>query len=1137
VAGDRLTGSDKRALVLWVVAGVLGALFAYKYYFQAFPEASVNFQISRDQAQRRAEDFVTGLGENVGGYQSTIVFNVDENAKTYMERELGLQQANQLMSAELNVWYWDVRFFRPEQLEEFHVHVSTAGQIVGYDRHIEENRPGASLEREGAQTLAQSFLAGKLGQNLHAWELLSEEANSLRRPKRTDWSFTWEKRGFRAKDAPYRLEVGVQGDRVGGSKEFLKVPEAWERGYAQLRARNIFYNQVAILPYLLLIGSAVWVGISLSRRGLTSWSGAIRLGGLIAAFFFLMELNQWQATRSGYDTTHPYSSFVVLQLAAALLGALGTGLMVTLVLPGGEPLYRASQPANLRLGAAFTLRGFRTKEFFSAAVVGLSLAAAHIGFIVAFYMFGSKVGVWAPQDLNYSDTINTSFPWIAGVAIGLLAATSEEFLFRLFAIPFLHKITKSRWLAILLPAFAWSFLHSAYPQEPPYIRGLEVGLIGIVAGIVMLRWGILATLIWHYTVDASLVGLLLIRSNSLYFKTSGIIVGLAAAAPLALSAISYLRRGSFEANEDLLNSAEPLPEISPAPATMTDAAAVGTSGRRYRALAPAMLGVLAAGVLTGGLAAWRVKTPAIGDYLQLSIDTKSAKAEADTILRQHGLDPRSFYHATTLVDVTDAMANEYLRERIGIAAVNEIYAMRVPGALWRVRYFRDSQPEEFAVILRPDGTEHSWRHTLAEATAGATLGKEDAVARAEKFLREEKKIDLTQWSLVESQSEKRPHRLDHTLTWQESAALDGGTPLTDPNAADHAHARLELQVLGEEVTNYRTYVKIPEEWRRANEKLTVGRMVLSFGSKGIMFIGLGLFALIVFLRNLRSEQAHQIPWRRILLWGAWGLAAYLVLFALNGSRLLNLYQTTIPFKFMIATLGIGAVIGGAFYYGAIVLAFGVAYYFALRAFGEDELPGWSGMPAAYYRDALLIGLGGSLGIIGLSRLVKAVAAHWPTVHRAVDAVFGRDFDSLVPGPVAFSSAIRDGLLLTGLVCLAAAFVAACVRPAWLRGLLFVMGAMALVNSNWGDGADFARQFVAEAILLGALVLGVRWVMRFNLLGGFLAVAIMSIIAGIAELIGQPEALYRVNGYALVVGLVALLAWPVLAWQRAAKATG
>jgi len=49
----------------------------------------------------------------------------------------------------------------------------------------------------------------------------------------------------------------------------------------------------------------------------------------------------------------------------------------------------------------------------------------------------------------------------------------------------------------------------------------------VVAGIVMLRWGILATLVWHYTVDASLVGLLLIRSSSMYFRVSGIVVGLA----------------------------------------------------------------------------------------------------------------------------------------------------------------------------------------------------------------------------------------------------------------------------------------------------------------------------------------------------------------------------------------------------------------------------------------------------------------------------------------------------------------------------------------------------------------------------------------------------------------------------------
>src|SRR5258708_35346630 len=163
------------------------------------------------------------------------------------------------------------------------------------------------------------------------------------------------------------------------------------------------------------------------------------------------------------------------------------------------------------------------------------------------------------------------------------------------------------------------------------------------------------------------------------------------------------------------------------------------------------------------------------------------------------------------VNVTDPVANEFLRQRGGVARVNEIYDKQVPGALWRVRYFRDSQPEEYAVILKPDGSLHSVRHTLAEAAPGASLTKDEAVARAEKFLREEKEIDLSQWTLVEAQSDKRPHRIDHTLTWQQTESLDlHAAP--EPTPGGHAYALIDLVVLGDEVTDSRTYIRIPETW-------------------------------------------------------------------------------------------------------------------------------------------------------------------------------------------------------------------------------------------------------------------------------------------------------------------------------------
>ncbi|HEX8765191.1 MAG TPA: CPBP family intramembrane glutamic endopeptidase, partial [Candidatus Acidoferrum sp.] len=830
MAGDRLTSSEKRALLLWVAAGIIGLLFAQKYFFQAFPEASVNFQVSRGEALERARKFVTGLGENLSGYKSSIIFDLDEDAKVYLERQLGLREANRLMSSELNIWYWEVRFFKPLQEEEFEVRVSPAGQIVGYDHKIEEARTGASLDRGAAESAAQSYLRAKLGMNPSGWDALPEEANSKKKPNRTDWAFTWEKHGFRAKEAPYRLRVTVAGDRVGGSEEFLKVPEAWQRSYRRLRSGNETLASVFFALYFAFLAVAIWQGIKLTLQGKTRWRGAILVGLVVAALLLLQNLNDWPHWGAEYDTNDPYSTFIAGKLAFALLSALGSALTVAAVLPAGEPLYRESQPDRLRLSRAFTLSGLRSKEFFSAAVVGVSLAAAHIGYVVAFYLVASRLGAWAPQELDFDNSFNTAFPWISGAAIGLYASTNEEFTFRLFAIPFFQRFTKSRWIAVIVPAFLWSFLHSNYPQEPAYIRGIEIGIVGVIAGLVMLRWGIMATLIWHYTVDASLVGLLLVRSNSLYFKISGLVVAAAALVPLAFACVFYLARGRFETNEALLNRNAPPLEVANAGERAGETGE--TTSRRYDALTPAMLGFLAVCLAVGCVLVWRLKPETIGDYLRLSTDSRSARSIADQTMRRRGLDPGSYYHATVLADIADPVTNEFLRQRLGTTRVNAIYAQQVPAALWRVRYFRDRQPEEFAVILRPDGTLHSFRHTLAEEAPSASLSKEEAMARAQKFLSDEKKIDLKDWDLVDSASDKKPHRTDHTLTWQQKKALDDGSPSASgcaAAAADHACARIEIQVLGDEVTNYRTYIKIPDAWRREHAERSVVRAGVSFG--------------------------------------------------------------------------------------------------------------------------------------------------------------------------------------------------------------------------------------------------------------------------------------------------------------------
>lgn len=1133
LAQDRLNGTDKRILILWIVCGIAGALFAHKYFFRAFPEASVDFKVSRAESQSRAKSFVENLGEILTGYQSTIVFEVDDNAKTYLERELGLQQANHLMAGELSIWYWNVRFFRPQQEEEFRVRVSPAGKVVGYEHVIEEARGAKSINREEALSAANQFLQAKLGTDLNRWEFLPQEANSTIRPNRLDWSFTWERKNFKAKDAPYRLEVGLQGDHIGSTQEFLQVPEAWTRDYQHLRSTNIFYNQIALIPYGFLLGGAIWLGIALTRQGKTSWGAAVKIGAIVAILYLLMQLNDWNSVRAEYDTHFTYASFILRSLLTMLLSAVATALTVSLVLPGGEPLYREAQPERLRVTRAFSLRGIRSKEFFCSSVVGLSLAAAHIGYIVAFYMIGSHFGVWAPQDLNYSDVVNTSFPWIAGVTIGVLAATSEEFLFRMFAIPFLHKLTGSRILSVILPAFFWSFLHSAYPQEPGYIRGIEVGLIGIVAGLVMLRWGIVATLIWHYTVDASLVGLLLIRSDNLYFKISGIVVGLAAVAPLLFSGARYLARGSFENVDDLLNRAEPAPDISftrPAPA-----APATVSAHRYEALKTGTIGFLALCVLLGGLAAWRLKREHIGDYLRLSVDGRSVIVRADSVMRDHGLDPNTFHKSAQLMDTTDPVTNEFLRRRMSISSINAIYAKRVPGALWRVRYFRDSQPEEFAVTLKPDGSPHGFWHTLAEATKGPNLTKEEATAIAENFLKEKKQIDLDDWKLVEANSDKRPNRTDHTLIWQQNEPLDPQYA-AGKNSSDHAFARVSVQVLGDEPADYRTYIKIPEEFQRTQEEQSVGRILARAGQ---VCLGLGLIisVLVFFFKRLHVQPAVSVPWRRMFSWGLVALAAYLVSFFFGSGIpvLLQRYPTSMALRLFYGSAAVGIFLLGVLLLVAVAVLFGLAWSFAGRAFGEEQIPTWLGMPGEYYRDAFCIGVGGSALLIGLRRLIDFASVWWPTLHRGIPVGFGQSFDAILPCAGVVGGAVSHALLATAILVLGGAFLGAELRVRWLRLVLFFAVAASLVFS-YGSAADFLKQFLASAIVLGVVVFGIRSVVRFNLLGLFLVAACTSLIGPAGELLTQPDAFYRANGYGLVAAVVLILGWPLATWRLRGKVT-
>jgi hypothetical protein len=89
-----------------------------------------------------------------------------------------------------------------------------------------------------------------------------------------------------------------------------------------------------------------------------------------------------------------------------------------------------------------------------------------------------------------------------------------------------------------------------------------------------------------------------------------------------------------------------------------------------------------------------------------------------------------------------------------------------------------------------------------------------------------------------------------------------------------------------------------------------------------------------------------------------------------------------------------------------------------------------------------------------------------------------------------------------------------------------------MTGGWGSPGDFLKQWIANAIFLGVVVLGVTRVVRLNLMGYFLVSAISVLALGTIELASQANHFYRQQGILCAVALVMLLVWPLASWLSA-----
>lgn len=520
-----------RADAFLAVAGLTGLLVFVALYQQAYPHAAVKLSLSYSEALARARTVAESLGAPVGRLQQAVQFRGNTVELLFLQRSLGLQEASRWASEEVPIWYWDARWFRPLQKEEWQVSLGVDGKLVRLDHLIEETAPGDSLSLDSARVLVESFIRN-LGWKLEELNLV--ESSSQKRERRIDHRFTWEQHGSTISPrgeagsegtGAVRLSVSVLGGEVGSYRHFLKVPEDFER---QLKGTLVVGSVIALgtlIVTVILILIALALCITRAKSSLMQWRAPLTLAAVTAVLGLIDGLTSWPSFKYGYQTEFPWGAYLGLGIVGLLFVALVYGGAVTLTAAAGESLGRELFPRSVR-GLTELARGrFLTPELSTSILRGYALGFGLLGYLTLFYVAAQRwLGAWLPAEGPYSDIFNRYLPFLAPLAVGVIAGITEEITYRLFGVSLVKRYLKSIWLALLIPAAIWAFAHSNYPVFPVYVRGVELTVAGVLLGVALLRYGVVACIVAHFAINAVLTGVPLLTSGHTGYLFSGVIV-------------------------------------------------------------------------------------------------------------------------------------------------------------------------------------------------------------------------------------------------------------------------------------------------------------------------------------------------------------------------------------------------------------------------------------------------------------------------------------------------------------------------------------------------------------------------------------------------------------------------------------
>lgn len=894
----------------------LGLGTAMVLWSKAFPVIDVDFKITRNDAEKKMEQWLIDHGYGVQGYKHSVVFNEDGEQKDFLELEAGSSELRRLTRDGLNIWAWGGRWFRPEQQEEFGIAFDLSGRLVNFNREIKESASAPYQTEAQARATAEAFIQKNIPQH-PLDQLIFLSSSSIKQEHRTDYTFVWKRPAYCVKDGVYKIDVTIYGNAVGRYNEYLDVPESWTREFDKKRESNRICQTIAEyaqLPLGIFLGILSIINI---RKRRMRWLDSMPWGmvGILGLVAIANQINGIPGIFEGYSTTDRWSSYLAEQISSGMREVIWAVVGFWLLALVAEPIYRSFRPEAVPLGVAWSRKSLRDPRIRNALWIGVALAFLSMGYVCAFYVVGSHCKIWSPVEIDYSKALSGLLPWVDPMQVGFSAAIYEELLFRIAAIAMYLKLVRNRYVAIILAAASWAFLHSNYPQMPGYVRGIELTIDGTIWGLVMWRYGILATLVAHYSYDCWM-GCLMVFKSGRWIDMAGAVA--ASGWPVALAIyVTWVQRTqgevAYEESQSVASEEEYRPE-----------AGEGAAMPYFLPKAWLTRLILMAAIVL--LVSTRIHIPhqAMHQFGRLHLSKEQVLASSDSILRSHGVDPARYQKV--LSEGSNWCYADYILKFGSWQDCYRLLKREWPDVYFHVRYFRFGDPEEFAVTLSSQGQLWRWNHSITRETPGASLTRDQALDLARRELAGRYGVDLSREKLVSEDLTQQLHRRDYyfefeRIDWKVGKAL----------------LRTSLMIQGDEAVSFDRYVKIPEDWEREQSATGWKDVLISEFKSWMDYLEMAVCVVVLILMIRRGL----LPWRTGLIWGIFPVGLEIVQWFNGWPQFYASYSTQRSLRdFLLHKWG-GWIFGLAGQYVTAVMIVAVALGLLQWAF--QWKPSWKGL--------------------------------------------------------------------------------------------------------------------------------------------------------------------------------------------------